>query len=253
MDEQMQQQIVALVQAAMQGDEQASQQIQQIMQAAQQGDQQAAQIAQMIQAVAQQMQGQQAQMARFGAKLNYIKHLRGECPSGMEMQYFKKGGRICKQCVNKNSNGGDLPKKQNPVEDFKNNRDKQNPNDNKRTPKPMLQKCGGKTKKKKACGGVKLRMQEGGLIPGINMIGPSQVMPNLQNFPQRNRLPNKIDPKLNEQLKNGKFVPYDPDFQNNLSDEEMEMFSPGDVEGLMNYRKQRMKNMFEQAKPYLKK
>lgn len=102
MDEQMQQQIVQLVQAAMQGDQQAQQQVQQIMQAAQQGDQQAQQIAQMIQAVVQQMQGQQAQMARFGAKLNYIKYLRGKCPEGYEMQYMKTGGKTvkagCKKC-----------------------------------------------------------------------------------------------------------------------------------------------------------
>ena len=66
----------------MQGDQQANQQIQQIMQAAQQGDQQAVQIAQMIQAVVQQMQQQQVQAAKFGAKLNYIRQLRGLCPEG---------------------------------------------------------------------------------------------------------------------------------------------------------------------------
>lgn len=111
----MQQQIVALVQAAMQGDQQANQQVQQIMQAAQQGDQQAAQVAQMIQQVAQQIQGQQAQMAKFGAKLNYIKTLRGQCPSGYEMQYFKAGGRVCKKCMKKAERGTTM----NPVEEYK--------------------------------------------------------------------------------------------------------------------------------------
>lgn len=104
-EQQLQQQIAQLVQAAMQGDEQATQQIQQIMQAAQQGDQQATQLAQMIQDVAQQMQQQQVQAAKFGAKLNYIKQLKGVCPDGYEMQYFKQGGpmgtRLCKQCVAK--------------------------------------------------------------------------------------------------------------------------------------------------------
>lgn len=128
MDEQMQQQIVALVQAAMQGDPQAQQQVQQIMQAAQQGDQQAAQIAQVMQQVAQQMQGQQTQMAKFGAKLNYIKFLKGQCPSGYEMQFFKAGGRVCKKCMKK-ENGGEVV--DNPVDAFK---------------------CGRKMKKK-ACGG----------------------------------------------------------------------------------------------------
>lgn len=115
-EQQLQQQIVQLVQAAMQGDQQANQQIQQIMQAAQQGDQQAAQIAQYIQQVAQQMQGGQAQSARFGAKLNYIKYLKGQCPEGFEMQSFKKGGAICKKCVKKNQEGSQM---EDPVKSFK--------------------------------------------------------------------------------------------------------------------------------------
>ena len=73
--EDMQQQIVALVQAAMAGDEQATQTIQQIMSAAEQGDPQSQQMAQMIEQVAQQMQGQ-APAARYGAKLGYIRSLK---------------------------------------------------------------------------------------------------------------------------------------------------------------------------------
>lgn len=112
MDEKkLQQQIVQLVQAAMQGNKQAQQRVQQIMQAAQQGDQQATQIAQMIQAVAEQMQNQQVQAAKFGAKLNYIRQLNGKCPDGYEMQSFKQGGRVCKKCVAKQS--------QNPVDSFR--------------------------------------------------------------------------------------------------------------------------------------
>lgn len=132
MDEKkLQQQIVQLVQAAMQGNKNAQQRVQQIMQAAQQGDQQAAQIAQMIQAVAKQIQNQQVQAAKFGAKLNYIRQLNGKCPDGYEMQYFKQGGQICKKCINKAmmEDGGTTP--QNPVDAFK---------------------CGRKMKKK-ACGG----------------------------------------------------------------------------------------------------
>ena len=118
-EQQLQQQIVQLVQAAMQGDQQATQQIQQIMQAAQQGDQQAAQIAQMIQQVAQQMQQQQVQAAKFGAKLNYLRQLKGQCPEGYEMKMFKKGGQLCKKCIKKASmqNGGQAPK--NVAEAFK--------------------------------------------------------------------------------------------------------------------------------------
>ena len=118
-EQQLQQQIVQLVQAAMQGDKQATQQIQQIMQAAQQGDQQAAQLAQMIQEVAQQMQQQQVQAAKFGAKLNYIQHLQGVCPEGYEMQLFKQGGQICRKCIKKAmmEDGGNTP--QNLVDAFK--------------------------------------------------------------------------------------------------------------------------------------
>lgn len=116
-----QEQIVALVQAAMQGDRKATQQIQQIQAAAEQGDKQAAQIMQFIQQVMQQMQ-QQAQKARHGAKLQYLASLRGECPEGTHMEYFKAGGQICKKCM------------QNKVQE---------------------DKCGGKAKKQKmACGGA---------------------------------------------------------------------------------------------------
>ena len=54
----LQQQVIALVQAAMQGDQQATQQVNQIMEAAKNGDPRATQIAKMIQQVVQQMQGQ---------------------------------------------------------------------------------------------------------------------------------------------------------------------------------------------------
>lgn len=120
MDEQMMQQIQQLVAAAMQGDQQATQQIQQIMQAAQQGDQQAAQLAQVIQQVAQQMQGGggQPQMARMGAKLEYIKYLRGQCPNGYEMKYFKAGGKVCKKCMKK-AVGGNMPEPEDPISAYK--------------------------------------------------------------------------------------------------------------------------------------
>ena len=116
-----QQKIIALVQAAQQGNQQAQQTIQQIQQAAQQGDQQAAQIMQLIQQITQQMQ-QQVQAARHGAKLNYLASLRGYCPQGSHLEFFKVGGQICKKCM------------QNKVQE---------------------DKCGGKAKKQKmACGGV---------------------------------------------------------------------------------------------------
>lgn len=80
----------------------------------------------------QMMQQQQVQAAKFGAKLNYIKKLRGNCPDGYEMMYYKSGGRLCKKCMQKQAmqDGGELP--DNPIDAFK---------------------CGSKMKKKKADGG----------------------------------------------------------------------------------------------------
>jgi hypothetical protein len=85
----MQQQIVALVQAAMQGDEKAVSTVNQIIEAAKSGDPQAVQLAQIIQQVLQQMQGQTAS-ARLGAKLNYIRSLK-----------YAKGGKTCQACNKK--------------------------------------------------------------------------------------------------------------------------------------------------------
>ena len=47
------------------------------------------------------LQQQQVQAAKFGAKLNYIKELRGQCPEGYEIQYYKSGGHLCKKCMKK--------------------------------------------------------------------------------------------------------------------------------------------------------
>ena len=82
----VQQQVVALVQAAMQGDEKANQTVTQIMEAAKAGDPQATQLAQLIQQVVQQMKGQ-ATAAKWGSKLNYIRSLK-----------YAKGGKACPEC-----------------------------------------------------------------------------------------------------------------------------------------------------------
>lgn len=93
------------------------------------------------------LQQQQVQAAKFGAKLNYIKSLRGQCPDGYEVSYYKVGGQICKKCQKKQEKmekGGDVPK--NPVDEFKCGR--------KMKKKSVggdinYEKCGGKTKKTK--------------------------------------------------------------------------------------------------------
>ena len=114
----IEQQAMALVQAAMQGDQQANQTIQKIMQAAQQGDQQAAQVAQLLKAIVQKMKG--SRKARLGAKLDYIKQSIGECPEGQEVVYFKKGGEICKVCAGKKMQDGG---KSDPIKNFKKKKD----------------------------------------------------------------------------------------------------------------------------------
>lgn len=114
----IEQQAMALVQAAMQGDKQANQTIQKIMQAAQQGDQQAVQVAQLLQTIIQKMQG--SRKARLGAKLNYFKQI-SECPEGQEVVYFKKGGEICRVCASKKMQDGG---KSDPIKEFKKRRNR---------------------------------------------------------------------------------------------------------------------------------
>ena len=154
------------------------------------------------------LQQQQVASRKFGGMLNYIEKLRGICPEGYEMQFFKQGGQICKKCVQKArmQNGGDFPE-DNPVEAFKKkhqlkaqmDRFKQ-PKDKKinwpknvksNTPtlppyektdspiplpkdsnniKPVKKdKCGSKMKKK-ACGGPVKKDQEGGTVKAIRTV-----------------------------------------------------------------------------------
>lgn len=81
-----QQQVIQLVQAAMQGDQKAQKAVDDIVKAAQAGDQKALELAQMIKQVIQQMKGQ-ATTAKWGAKLNYIRSLK-----------YANGGKACPAC-----------------------------------------------------------------------------------------------------------------------------------------------------------
>ena len=51
----------------------------------------------------QEIQG--AQKARLGAKLNYIRSLKGNAPEGMDIEYYKCGGQVKKKFVKKNACG----------------------------------------------------------------------------------------------------------------------------------------------------
>lgn len=113
MDEQQLQQ--AFLQYLMQktGAQNEQQLEQVIQQMGEQGVQQA--YAEFMQA----MQQQQVQAAKFGAKLNYIKSLNGQCPEGMELHYYKQGGRLCRKCMQAKQNGGELETPSNPIDAFK--------------------------------------------------------------------------------------------------------------------------------------
>lgn len=129
------QQIYALAEGLINQDQQAISQIQQIA-----NNQQQKELIPYIQGTAmvlRQNAQQNVQMAKFGAKLNYIKFLKGQCPEGYEMQKFAKGGAICNRCIKKKEEGGDI---QDTVTAFK---------------------CGRKMKKK-ACGGPVVKKDEKG-------------------------------------------------------------------------------------------
>ena len=114
------QQLAQLIQLLIQaGAAQDENQAMQIVQMASQGDQQAQQI---VQQVVQQASGTPS--ARLGAKLNYLRKIKGICPEGQELVYFKAGGKMCKKCM----------------------------------------KCGGKAKKKMACGGKSQMKAKGGIL-----------------------------------------------------------------------------------------
>lgn len=126
-------QVKALIQGFMRGDQKIKQQAQQILgklmqdspqefsqilqQLVQEGDPDATEFMNML----QQSQQKGTPAAAKGAKLNYIKELKGICPEG----YLAKGGK-CKPCEAKmKQNGGGMD----PVKSFKNDRMK-NPKDN---------------------------------------------------------------------------------------------------------------------------
>ena len=89
---------------------------QQLMQLKQQDPQKYSQLVQLGQQA-------QAQKAEKGAKLNYIKSLKGQCPDGEELVYFKKGGMIDCGCQKKEKGGAVKPaKKANAIEEFKKGR-----------------------------------------------------------------------------------------------------------------------------------
>lgn len=118
----------------------------------------------------QMIQQQQVQAAKYGAKLNYIRSLRGQCPEGYEMQYFKSGGQLCKKCMKKQQRVENDSKSQNPVDEFKCGRKMKK---KEQGGSVEFNKCGKKMKKKAEGGDIdydkcgskmkkKSKKQEGG-------------------------------------------------------------------------------------------
>ena len=105
------QMVLQALSAAQQGDQSGLQQlfsdkktaqavIQQLQKEAQEGSEEAIQALEALKQIMSESK-KQATMAQKGAKLSYIHRLATGCPPGMEITYFKKGGRLCKACIEK--------------------------------------------------------------------------------------------------------------------------------------------------------
>lgn len=104
----------------------------------------------------------QAQLARRGAKLNFIKRLKGDCPEGQELVYYKAGGRICKACMGRTMKKGGkttgIERGLTPTEQFKNDRALAKANDKsakKASKRYTINYDGGKKQKMSVGGAVK--------------------------------------------------------------------------------------------------
>ena len=105
------QMVLQALSAAQQGDQSGLQQlfsdkktaqavIQQLQKEAQEGSEEAIQALEALKQIMSKSK-KQATMAQKGAKLSYIHRLATGCPPGMEITYYKRGGRLCKACIEK--------------------------------------------------------------------------------------------------------------------------------------------------------
>lgn len=117
-----------------------------------------------VQAMQGTQPGQQPVTAKLGAKLEYLRSLKGECPEGQQLVYFKQGGRVCKKCIE--AAGGAKVKGKEAIDEFK----------------------------KKACGGSKMKLEEGKKI---------QKPVKKEEKPQQ-----RLDPKTTKKLPGGKYPSY---------------------------------------------
>lgn len=170
------------------------------------------------------IQQQQVQAAKFGAKINYIKKLRGQCPDGYELQYYKSGGQLCKKCMKKQvmQEGGDLP--QDPIDQFKCGR-KMKKKKCEAGGTVDIDKCGAKMKKKKCenggfipfdkCGKKLKKKQEGG---GLETSKPTKT--NKTPFAVYNKGKKKVTYVKDEATRDSLYA-------NRYNDQEVQATKPG--------------------------
>ena len=170
------------------------------------------------------IQQQQVQAAKFGAKINYIKKLRGQCPDGYELQYYKSGGQLCKKCMKKQvmQEGGDLP--QDPIDQFKCGR-KIKKKKCEAGGTVDMDKCGAKMKKKKCenggfipfdkCGKKMKKKQEGG---GLETSKPTKT--NRTPFAVYNKGKKKVTYVKDEATRDSLYA-------NRYNDQEVQATKPG--------------------------
>ena len=173
------------------------------------------------------IQQQQVQAAKFGAKINYIKKLRGQCPDGYELQYYKSGGLLrkeCKKCMKKQvmQDGGDLP--QDPIDQFKCGR-KMKKKKCEAGGTVDMDKCGAKMKKKKCenggfipfdkCGKKLKKKQEGG---GLETSKPTKT--NKTPFAVYNKGKKKVTYVKDEATRDSLYA-------NRYNDQEVQATKPG--------------------------
>ena len=171
------------------------------------------------------IQQQQVQAAKFGAKINYIKKLRGQCPDGYDLQYYKSGGQLCKKCIKKQvmQEGGNVP--QDPIDQFKCGR-KIKKKKCEAGGTVDMDKCGAKMKKKKCenggfipfdkCGKKMKKKQEGG---GLETSKPTKT--NKTPFVVYNGKGKKKVTYVKDEATR------DSLYANRYNDQEVQVFKPG--------------------------
>lgn len=109
--------------------------------------------------------------ARLGAKINYIRELKGNAPEGMEVEYYKCGGQMKKRFV-KAAGGEKVKDGRKEIEDFK---------------------------KRKACGGFKTKLLDGGETP---------EKPKKEKSKKEEKPTQRLDPRTTKKLPGGKYPEY---------------------------------------------